>query len=1377
MRKEGSIVIVAEKPSVARDLARAVGAFQQGKGCLRGNGYAVTWAIGHLVTLPEPHQINSSWKTWSFRQLPMLPSQWPLVAVEKTKEQFEIVRDLLCRASEVICATDAGREGELIFRYIYELAKCNKPVKRLWISSLTADAIQTGLRTLKPASLYDPLADAARARSRADWLIGMNLSRAYALSTNDQLFVGRVQTPTLAMVVERDLKIQNFAPENYIVIEAQFQSLTGQSRVLTIQTTDLTKDQTADHATDSEEQPYKAVYLGEKAQIKNPVSAREKRLPPDLQGAEDLITQMRLRGTKCGVEITIVDGKTVKQPPPLLYDLTELQRHCNGLFGFSATQTLDFAQSLYERHKLISYPRTDSRYLSKTVAETLSSIVDLIREPYENQISAETGRRPLGSRFVDDAKVTDHHAIIPTTTSASKASLTNDEQRVYDLICRRLLMAWQVDYVTRVTTLITEIGGLDVFKTQGTAVVEWGWKALDVRGKTKTQEPDIPTGLDVGARVGLLKLVPQQKCTEPPPHLTEATLLTGMETAGRNLDDRDLAEIMRGSGLGTPATRASIIETLLARNYISRKQKSLIATPLGHKVIETVHPSVKSPELTAVWEKKLSEIQAGEFSLRAFMSELSREVSERVQEIERVHETSPERARNPRMSQDFSSRAGQQESRISSGVPVSMRERTRVAPTPVDELPLLLKKHFGFDSFRKNQEVVCRTVTEGKDVLVVMPTGAGKSICYQIPAIARGGTCLVVSPLVALIEDQVAKLQDRGLAAERIHAGRSREDSRTVCQRYLTGDLDFLFIAPERLSVPGFPEFLGRNPPNLIAIDEAHCISQWGHDFRPDYRILGERLKDFRPAPVIALTATATPAVQQDICEQLGLKGERRLIQGFRRTNISIEVVELSPSDRPEAIASILKSAGRLPAIVYAPTRKKADELTQALGGLLRSGSYHAGLTPQAREKVQTQFLNNEIDVMVATVAFGMGIDKANIRTVIHAALPGSIEGYYQEIGRVGRDGLASRAYLLQSFVDQKTHEFFFELNYPSEEKLRVIFNELTATKISKDDLWSTLQIQSTRSVRGAKATEKMDAETYDRALEQLWVHRGAIVDPEENLVRGHSDWEKSYQLQREQKRKQLRQMSAFTSSGKCRMVYLVSHFGDQNDSGERCGICDVCQPQQEESFLKKRRLSDDEQKIVVRILSTLEREHTLAAGRLFQSLEAIPFESKSSIERNHFEKLVTLLERVGWILSNEATFEKDGKSISYRKISISSRAGKLSARDVETLEIVAPPSSAKKSRRQKKLKTKTVKRSRRLNEQTLESGTAGKWVEPLRKWRLGQAKRKNIPAFRILTDRALLAICERQPTSKDELFEISGISRKAISPYAEDILNILRHE
>ena len=1287
------IAIMAEKPSVARDLARAVGANQRGDGYLHGNGYWVTWAIGHIVTLPEPHQIKPAWKAWSFAHLPMLPVEWPLTIVEKTKQQFEVVQRILQQCDEVICATDAGREGELIFRYIYELAKCTKPVKRLWISSLTNDAIQAGLNSLKSSAAYDPLADAARARSRADWLIGMNLSRAYALSSNEQLFVGRVQTPTLAMVVDRDTKIQNFKPEEFIVLEGKFLAPNG---------------------------AYEGYYLGAKQDVSNPVTAKEKRLKKELE-VDAILARMK-NGSAL---VASLDGKTTKQQAPFLYDLTELQRHCNRLFGFTATQTLQLAQNLYEKHKAISYPRTDSRHLSTSVAQTLPKIISNIRAPYESLIAPNAGKVPLSNRFVDDAKVSDHHAIIPTTSKPESNSMSADEQRVFDLICRRLLMAWSLDFITQVTTVITEIEKLDLFKTQGTVVLEPGWKSLEVKGRGGSQESILPFGLAPALAVKIKEVTKKKKSTEPPPHLTEATLLTGMESAGRNLDDKELAEIMRETGIGTPATRANIIEILISRNYITRKEKSLVATPLGAKLISLVHPSVKSAELTARWEQKLSEIQENKYSLSAFMKELEGEVSERVAEIAK--------------------------GRCEAKNEAIVHSRKKRMPSSADQLRPLLKEYFGFDSFRTNQEQVCQSVVKGKDVLLVMPTGAGKSLCYQIPGLARGGNCIVVSPLLALIEDQVTRLQKLGLSADRIHSGRSREDSRRVCHRYLNGELDFLFIAPERLSVPGFPEFLRKGVPSLIAIDEAHCISQWGHDFRPDYRILGERLKELRPAPVIALTATATPTVQEDICRQLGLVKEERIIQGFRRTNIAIEAVELPPSDRPSAIVNLLKRTNRLPAIVYVPTRQKAEEITKHLS-VFRTGSYHAGMPTSARDKVQSQFLHNEIDVMVATVAFGMGIDKPNIRTVIHAALPGSIENYYQEIGRAGRDGLESRAYLLHSFIDQKTHEFFFDMNYPEEAKLRSIFGELGTQQIAKASVH--------RKLKG------MSLEVFERALEQLWVHKGVVIDPEENMLRGDPNWEKSYLMQRDQKRQHLKQMANFASGGVCRMQILVKHFGDQKDSGAPCGICDICRPTEKGSLVELRALSPDEKKLVASLLGSLQNDDNIAAGRLFQNL----VDAKKIVNRGEFEKVLTLLVRMSWIKSEEVSFEKNGQNISYRKVSLYLKGKSATATDLDNLKVAWASSRSLENKPRKK--TKRRGKSERVRADLDNASALG--IEPLRQWRLGQAQQKKIPAFRILTDRALLAICENKPRTITDLLELTGISRKSIAQYGDDILRIM---
>ncbi|HEY2289333.1 MAG TPA: DNA topoisomerase 3, partial [Thermoanaerobaculia bacterium] len=634
-----TIAVLAEKPAVARDIARVLGASQREEGCLRGNGYVVTWAIGHLVELAQPHEINPDWKRWRRDHLPMLPRDWPLVVSEETKAQFEAVRRVINapEIERVVCATDAGREGELIFRYIYEAAGCRKPFQRLWISSLTPDAIRQGFRKLRDGRDLDPLADAARGRSRADWLVGMNLSRMYSLDYNqEQLSVGRVQTPTLAMMVERELAIRAFVSEDYLEVVATFSP--GPER------SDLSS--------------YKGTWF--RGDTPNPEAKRIK-TPPGGKDGEDLVEAMgivqRARTGKAAVES--IRAETKRMSPPLLYDLTELQRHANRLYGFSAKKTLGLAQTLYEQKKLISYPRTDSRHLSTDVAATLGEIVQVIAGPYRDKLAPGTGERPLSRRFVDDSKVTDHHAIIPTTTSPDRVALEEDEKKIYDLICRRLLSAWHDDHVWSVTTVITAISNppssgvgeplVDRFHSTGTLVEQVGWKVLDIEKKSKKKEakpkegaekedepasPEenqtLPPGLTQGQPQEVTDVRAVSKQTRPPKRFTEATLLTAMETAGKTLDDRELSEAMKDSGLGTPATRAEIIETLLRREYIVRSGKVLEATDKGIRLIEIVHPHVKSPAMTGQWEAQLQRIQRGQGDLGAFMQGIEGYVREVV---------------------------------------------------------------------------------------------------------------------------------------------------------------------------------------------------------------------------------------------------------------------------------------------------------------------------------------------------------------------------------------------------------------------------------------------------------------------------------------------------------------------------------------------------------------------------------------------------------------------------------------------------------------------------------------------------------------------------------------------------------------------------
>lgn len=1448
------VVVVAEKPSVARDVARVLGATQRGDGVLTGRGYVVTWAIGHLVGLAEPEGMRPEWRRWSRDTLPMLPTAWPLRVLDKTRAQFDVVRRALTApdVKGVVCATDAGREGELIFRFIYEAAGCTRPVKRLWISSLTDDAIRAGFAKLRPAADFDALAAAALGRSRADWLVGMNLSRAYGLALDAPLSVGRVQTPTLALLAERERAIRDFVPEDYLEVVATFAPAAPPPYTGT-----WTRPGKAEHP---------------------------RRLPPDGLEAQAVVAR-----AKAGrAEVASVTAKTKKQPPPPLYDLTELQRHCNRLFGFSAQRTLELAQALYEQHKVLSYPRTDSRHLTRELAATLPAVTQAIGPAYAPHLAPGTGQRPLGPRFVDDAQVGDHHAIIPTTTPATK--LSADERRVYDLVCRRLLQAWHDDFTWAVTDVVTHVhtpGVVDAFHSHGTAVEQPGWKVLDVGPVRAPKEkgaageddaPVLPPGLAAGLPVQTKDAKAVPKRTRPPPRLTDATLLTAMETAGKTLDERELSDAMKESGLGTPATRAATIETLLTRGYARRDGKALVVTEPGLALVAVVDPEVKSAAMTGAWEAKLQRVAKGQGRLDEFLAGIEAYVAAVVGRVgaqalprgafvaagqpaaarrggdgappavegratggplgrrdlggaaprsagphaspttgafaalrptsaasrartdtaaaldsrraegpapggplpgdagraERAAGAQPHgRAEHARLEEgrgdagSASPATGAQHSRLtgrsaaaSGGSPDASAEpspfaasRAHAASTPTasaTHTPLLplLRSVFGFDAFRPHQRVACEAAAAGEDVLLVMPTGAGKSLCYQLPGLARGGVTLVISPLIALMEDQVAALQAKGVRAQCIHSGRSRAESRQACADYLAGALDFLFVAPERLGVPGFGELLARRTPTLVAVDEAHCISQWGHDFRPDYRLLGARLPALRPAPVLALTATATPRVQDDIAQQLGLRpAARRLIHGFRRTNLAVEVVEATPAERIERCRALLAQSGRLPAIVYAPTRKVAEAAADALGAALRVAPYHAGLRADARAQTQTAFLAGELDAVVATVAFGMGVDKADVRTVVHLALPGSVEGYSQEIGRAGRDGRPSRVVLLHHFVDRKTHEFFLERDYPNEAVLRRVFRALSD------------EPQPAEAVR-RRARVKVD--DFEKALEKLWIHGGVDGVPEDQLRLGRDDWARPYAEQRRVREEQLALVARFAESQQCRMVSLVRHFGDQTDDGARCGLCDVCAPARcvVARFEPPTR---DERLALSEVLARLRGAPGSASGRLCREVLG-----DGPDARRRFERLVGGLVRAGQLRVVDDVFEKDGQRVTFQRLY---PVGAATADDV-LLPAALPPVPKRGGRRKPRGGRGRRARADAPPRVTLEqAGADAPLVDALRSWRLGEAKRRRVPAFRVLTNRALLAVAQARPGTLAALGALPGVGPKVVRDFGAQLL------
>ncbi|MDR3584569.1 MAG: DNA topoisomerase III [Desulfosporosinus sp.] len=581
----GKTLVLTEKPSVGREVAKILNCHQKGNGCFVGSKYIVVWALGHLVTLADPELYDDKYKTWKMEDLPMLPAKMNLVVMKETSKQFGVVKNLMQmpEIDDLIIATDAGREGELVARWIMKKAGWRKPIKRLWISSLTERAIKEGFNNLKPGRDYEPLYAAAECRAEADWLIGLNVTRALTCKYNAQLSAGRVQTPTLAMVVERENEIKQFVPKDYWTINVlangialRWEDKNGQTRIF----------------------------------------AKNK--------ADELVAKV----TGQNGEILEVKKEAKKELPPLAYDLTELQRDANRKYGFSAKTTSSVMQQLYESHKLVTYPRTDSRHISEDIVPTLPERLKSIAQgPYVDFArSILRTKLIITKRFVDGSKVTDHHAIIPTEQPATLSRLSSEELKIYDLIVRRFLAVLSPAFEYEQTTVKVAIKG-ETFTAQGRIVKHKGWKnvyvgpgSLDDDGDDNETAQTLPE-IRKGELLKNLSVKLVASKTKPPARHTEATLLSAMEHPGKLIDDQKLREAMEQShGLGTPATRAEIIEKLFNSFYMNRQGKEIIPTSKGIQLIGLVPPELKSPELTANWEQQLTEISKGRASSQTFLT-------------------------------------------------------------------------------------------------------------------------------------------------------------------------------------------------------------------------------------------------------------------------------------------------------------------------------------------------------------------------------------------------------------------------------------------------------------------------------------------------------------------------------------------------------------------------------------------------------------------------------------------------------------------------------------------------------------------------------------------------------------------------------------
>ncbi|MEQ8155796.1 MAG: DNA topoisomerase III [Clostridiaceae bacterium] len=592
------ILVLAEKPSVGRELARVLKCSKKGNGYIEGDKYIVTWALGHLVTLADPEAYDDKYKTWKMEDLPMLPKHLKLVVIKQSGKQFNAVKEQLNRkdVSEIVIATDAGREGELVARWIIEKARVNKPAKRLWISSQTDKAILEGFRNLKPASQYDNLYKAAECRSEADWVVGLNITRALTCKHNAQLTAGRVQSATLAMIVNREDEIRNFKPKDYYVISAKAKGFTLNWR---------------DKSNNSS--------IFEEDKVNKILSAT--------RGKEAVIAD--------------VAESAKKQFAPALYDLTELQRDGNRIYGYSAKQTLSIMQRLYENYKILTYPRTDSRYISSDIVATLPDRLKAISIGSYRALATEIlkGRINAHKGFVDDSKVSDHHAIIPTEEKVSISLLSSEERNIYELVVKRFLAVMLPPYEYLQTTITADING-ETFVAKGNVVKSKGWKKVYDKADDLSEDEDEKDSQELpvvkkGDKISILSVESRKQKTKPPARFNEGTLLSAMEKPQKyvTIDKAHAKTLGETGGIGTVATRADIIEKLFNMFYIEKNGKEIIPTSKGKQLIELVPEELKSPLLTAEWEMELELISKGKRNPKDFIERMRNYASELVQEV------------------------------------------------------------------------------------------------------------------------------------------------------------------------------------------------------------------------------------------------------------------------------------------------------------------------------------------------------------------------------------------------------------------------------------------------------------------------------------------------------------------------------------------------------------------------------------------------------------------------------------------------------------------------------------------------------------------------------------------------------------------------
>lgn len=677
-------VCIAEKPSVAREIAQILGARTRRDGYLEGNGYCVTWTFGHLCSLQEPGDYTEKWKYWNMLTLPMIPSRFRIKIIDNDgiKKQFSVIEDLVAKAEMVINCGDAGQEGELIQRWVLTKAQCKVPVKRLWISSLTEEAIREGFEKLMEAADFDTLYAAGSARAIGDWLLGMNATRAYTLKYGggkNILSIGRVQTPTLALIVERQKAIEHFKPETYWEIRTEYKG-------------------------------------GLFSSLRGRFDSKTE--------AEALLEQIR----DAELEITGVERKKAMEHPPKLFDLTSLQVECNKKYAFSADHTLKVIQALYEK-KFTTYPRVDTNFLPNDLYPKAAGILKGLK-PYEQytQVLLSQGKLRKSGKVFNDKKVTDHHAIIPT--GVFNPNMEPDEKRVYDLIARRFIAVFYPDCEVANTTVTAKVNE-ENFKATGKQIIDPAWRVIFGKSDDKQNEEKVLPAYTTGERGPHTPEI-QEKETQPPKYYTEADLLRAMETAGKQVEDEELRDLMKENGIGRPSTRAGIIETLQKRNYIRKDKKRLLATSTGMELIDTIQNDLlKSAELTGLWEKKLRMIENGEYQIDQFMEELKVMVNELIHAVKHAETKTIQTEPTPTPSAPESSKENKKAT--------SDKKASRSKPSPKEKVELLCPKCKQGKVVKGNKAWGCLLYGKSCDFVIPMEMSGKKLTDKQIETLILKG--------------------------------------------------------------------------------------------------------------------------------------------------------------------------------------------------------------------------------------------------------------------------------------------------------------------------------------------------------------------------------------------------------------------------------------------------------------------------------------------------------------------------------------------------------------------------------------------------------------------------------------------------------------